>query len=301
MQLEPNITAEPSTTTEPSGTATGDVDASVSTSGSRARRALDPVRSWLFGGPAIRLLRQSIGLVLVVVVWQLGARTWLGATTPAPTDVVDAGWQLATSGELWHHLAASTRRVAIGLAIGITIGTLLGVAAGLVRVAEDLINAPVQVLRMMPAVALVPVFIIWFGIDDVFKIALIIVAPIFPMYVNVFAGIRSVDQKLIEAAESLNLTRFELMRFILLPGALPQTFVGLRQALGIGWLVLVVAEMQTTTVGLGFVMNDAKEYLRTDQIFLVLVIYAVLGLVTDFAVRLLEKRFLRWRNGFEGR
>ena len=154
---------------------------------------------------------------------------------------------------------------------------------------------------MMPAVALVPVFIIWFGIDDVFKIALIIVAPIFPMYVNVFAGIRSVDQKLIEAAESLNLNRFELMRFILLPGALPQAFVGLRQALGIGWLVLVVAEMQTTPVGLGYLMNDAKEYLRTDQIFLVLVIYAILGLLTDLAVRLLEKRFLSWRNGFAGR
>lgn len=249
----------------------------------------------------IRLLRQSSGLIVVVFVWQLGARAWLGATTPAPTEVLSAGWELTRTGEIWQHLAASTRRVAIGLAIGITIGTLLGVAAGLARVAEDFINAPVQVLRMMPAVALVPVFIIWFGIDDVFKIALIIVAPIFPMYVNVFAGIRSVDQKLIEAAESLNLNRFELMRFILLPGALPQAFVGLRQALGIGWLVLVVAEMQTTPVGLGYLMNDAKEYLRTDQIFLVLVIYAILGLLTDLAVRLLEKRFLSWRNGFAGR
>ncbi|MDL9936869.1 ABC transporter permease [Gordonia sp. ABSL1-1] len=250
---------------------------------------------------SLRLLRRSLGLILVVVIWQLGARSWLGPTTPAPTEVLDAGWELIRTGELAEHLAASTRRVGIGLAIGLTTGLLLGLAAGLIRVAEDLINAPVQVLRMMPAVALVPVFIIWFGIDDTFKIALIAIAPIFPMYINVFAGIRNVDKKLIEAAESLDLTRWEMLRYILLPGALPQTFVGLRQALGIGWLVLVVAEMQTTTVGLGFLMNDAKEYLRTDQIFLVLVVYAILGLVTDLAVRLLEKRFLGWRNGFEGR
>jgi len=240
-------------------------------------------------------------LILVVGIWQLGARDWLGATTPAPTEVVAAGWDLIKTGELWTHLAASGRRVAIGLAVGIGIGAVLGALAGLFKVAEDLVNAPVQVLRMMPAVALVPVFIIWFGIGDSFKIALIIVAPIFPIYLNVVAGIRGVDQKLIEAAESLELSRFELIRYVVLPGALPQIFVGLRQALGIGWLVLVVAEMQTTPVGLGFLMNDAKEYLRTDQIFLVLVIYAFLGLATDFAVRLLERRFLSWRNGFEGR
>ncbi len=250
---------------------------------------------------ATRTLRQSIGLILVVVIWQLGARGWLGATTPAPTEVVEAGWELVSTGELWTHLAASGRRVAIGLAIGIAIGAVLGAAAGLFKVAEDLVNAPVQVLRMMPAVALVPVFIIWFGIGDSFKIALIIVAPIFPIYLNFLAGIRGVDQKLIEAAESLELTRVELVRYVVLPGALPQIFVGLRQALGIGWLVLVVAEMQTTPVGLGFLMNDAKEYLRTDQIFLVLVIYAVLGLLTDIGVRILERRFLSWRNGFEGR
>ncbi|MEZ0364646.1 ABC transporter permease [Mycobacterium sp. pUA109] len=241
-----------------------------------------------------------MGLAVVIVVWQLGARSWLGTTTPAPTEVVHAGWELARTGELWTHLAASTRRVALGLAIGITVGVILGAAAGLLRVAEDLINAPVQALRMMPAVALVPVFIIWFGIDDKFKIALILVAPIFPMYLHVLSGIRGVDQRLVEAAVSLDLSRWELIRYVMLPGALPQILVGLRQALGIGWLVLVVAEMQTTPVGLGFLMNDAKEYLRTDQIFLVLVIYAVLGLFTDLFVRGLDKRFLSWRNGFEG-
>lgn len=283
----------------PAGVATarssaGD-DVRTGATGVPAARALVP-------GPRVtRLARQSIGLVLVVVIWQLGARGWLGATTPAPTEVVAAGWELISTGELWQHLAASARRVAIGLSIGIAIGTLLGIAAGTMRVAEDLVNAPIQALRMMPAVALVPVFIIWFGIGDTFKIALILVAPIFPMYINVFAGIRNVDRKLIEAAQSLHLTRFETLRYIILPGALPQTLVGLRQALGIGWLVLVVAEMQTTPVGLGFLMNDAKEYLRTDQIFLVLVIYAILGLLTDAAVRLLERRLLAWRNGFEGR
>ncbi|MCH5644806.1 ABC transporter permease [Gordonia sp. ABSL49_1] len=293
LQLDKRVTASP---TAASGSARQPATAPTT---SPARTA-HPVRRLLPSGRAARVFRQSVGLVLVVVIWQLGARSWLGPTTPAPTEVINAGADLIRTGELWHHLAASTRRVAIGLAIGITIGVVLGAAAGTVRIAEDLVNAPIQVLRMMPAVALVPVFIIWFGIDDTFKIALIIVAPIFPMYVNVFAGIRNVDHKLIEAAHSLDLTRAEMLRFIVLPGALPQTFVGLRQALGIGWLVLVVAEMQTTTVGLGFVMNDAKEYLRTDQIFLVLVIYAVLGLLTDTAVKLLEHRFLSWRNGFQG-
>jgi len=259
-----------------------------------------PTRSAVALRRAADLARKSAGLVLVLVVWQLGARGWLGATTPAPTEVVEAGWDLIASGELWRHLGASASRVATGLAIGIGAGLLLGVLAGLFRVGEDLINAPVQALRMLPALALLPVFIIWFGIGDSFKIALIAVAPIFPIYLNVFAGIRSVDRRLVEAGESLGLNRFELTTRIILPGALPQIFVGLRQALGIGWLALVVAEMQTTPVGLGFLMNDAKEFLRTDQIFLVLVIYAVLGLLSDLVVRLLERRFLSWRTGFEG-
>ncbi|WP_439029852.1 ABC transporter permease [Gordonia terrae] len=292
LSAPPGASAGP---TVPGATATVPVGAEP------ARAARRPRRWPVSRHTLTRTLRQSIGLVLVVAIWQLGARGWLGATTPAPTEVVSAGWELIRTGEIWTHLAASGRRVAIGLAVGIAIGAILGAAAGLFKVAEDLVNAPVQVLRMMPAVALVPVFIIWFGIGDSFKIALIIVAPIFPIYLNFLAGIRGVDQKLIEAAESLELTRFELVRYVVLPGALPQIFVGLRQALGIGWLVLVVAEMQTTPVGLGFLMNDAKEYLRTDQIFLVLVIYAILGLITDVAVRMLERRFLSWRNGFEGR
>ncbi|MEU2251792.1 ABC transporter permease [Nocardia xishanensis] len=259
-----------------------------------------PERSGALTRRAFGVARKSSGLVLLLILWQLGARSWLGVTTPAPTEVLEAGWELVRSGELWEHLAASARRVALGLALGISIGLVLGAAAGLLRVAEDLINAPVQALRMLPALALLPVFIIWFGIGDSFKIALITVAPIFPIYLNVFAGIRSVDRRLVEAAESLGLGRFELTWRIILPGALPQIFVGLRQALGIGWLALVVAEMQTTPVGLGFLMNDAKEFLRTDQIFLVLVIYAVLGLLSDLVVRLLERRFLSWRTGFEG-
>lgn len=264
---------------------------------------LAPVEPSAFATTARRLVhiaRKSSGLVLVLLIWQLGARSWLGVTTPAPVEVLDAGRELILSGELWQHLAASSRRVAVGLSIGIAIGLALGAAAGLFRLAEDLVNGPLQALRMLPTLALVPVFIIWFGIGDEFKIALIIVAPIFPIYLNVLAGIRGVDRRLVEAAESLGLNRFQLTTKIILPGALPQILVGLRQALGLGWLTLVVAEMQTTPVGLGFLMNDAKEFLRTDQIFLVLVIYAVLGLLTDLFVRALERRFLSWRTGFEG-
>ncbi|WP_454197539.1 ABC transporter permease [Nocardia sp. Marseille-Q1738] len=277
LQLDPTTSAPPSPSIEPI----------IDPPTPLARRALG-------------LARASSGLLIALAIWQLGARSWLGPTTPAPTEVLEAGWELIRSGELWQHLAASARRVAVGLAIGIGLGLFFGVAAGLFRIAEDLVNGPLQALRMLPTLALVPVFIIWFGIGDSFKIALVIVAPIFPIYLNVLAGIRGVDRRLVEAAESLGLNRFELTTKIILPGALPQIFVGLRQALGIGWLTLVVAEMQTTPVGLGFLMNDAKEFLRTDQIFLVLVIYAILGLLTDVFVRLLERRFLSWRTGFEG-
>jgi sulfonate transport system permease protein len=246
-------------------------------------------------------VRRVSGLIAILILWQVGATAgWLGTTTPSPTDVVNAARELIGSGELAHHLGVSLTRVAKGLAIGLTVGLLLGLAAGLLRLAEELVDAPIQSLRMLPHLALVPIFIIWFGIGETSKIALIAIGPIFPLYLNVLHGIRGVDERIVESARSCGVGRLGLIFRVILPGALPQILVGLRQALGLGWLSLVVAEQTATTSGVGFLMNDAREFLRTDVIFVVLVIYALLGLATDLFVRLIERRALAWRRGFAG-
>ncbi len=250
---------------------------------------------------ALTPVRRVTGLVAVLVLWQVGATFgWLGSTTPSPAEVVRAAGELIGNGDLAHHLGVSLTRVAKGLAIGLSIGLVLGLAAGLLRLAEDLVDAPIQALRMLPHLALVPIFIIWFGIGETSKIALIAIGPIFPLYLNVLHGIRGVDERIVESARSCGVGRFGLIRRVILPGALPQILVGLRQALGIGWLTLVVAEQTATTSGIGFLMNDAREFLRTDVIFVVLVLYALLGLATDLSVRIVERRALAWRRGFSG-
>lgn len=245
--------------------------------------------------------RRLSGLVAVLLFWQAaGSAGWLGTTTPSPVEVYHAAVELIRSGELAHHLGVSLTRVAKGLALGLTAGLVLGLAAGLARLAEDVVDAPIQALRMLPHLALVPIFIIWFGIGETSKIALITIGPIFPLYLNVLHGIRGVDERIVESARSCGVGRWGLIGRVILPGALPQILVGLRQALGIGWLSLVVAEQTATTSGVGFLMNDAREFLRTDVIFVVLVIYALLGLATDLFVRAVEHRALAWRRGFAG-
>ncbi len=266
----------------------------------RGRDAPAALGRW--GRKALSRARRLAGLAVIVAAWQITAsRGLLGPTTPPPTQVVSAALELIRSGALPHHLLTSLGRVAKGLAIGVPAGLVLGLAAGLVRLAEDIIDAPVQALRMLPHLALVPVFIIWFGIGETGKIALIAIGPIFPLYLNVFHGIRGVDRRIVEAAGSCGLRGLGLIRRVVLPGALPQILVGLRQALGIGWLSLVVAEQTATTAGIGFLVTDAKEFLRTDVVFVVLVVYALLGLASDLAVRAVETRALAWRRGLVAR
>jgi sulfonate transport system permease protein len=253
------------------------------------------------GRALLRHLRRLSGLVVIVAAWQLlAAHGDLGSQTPTPGQVALAGWDLLRSGELVQNLAVSVVRVAKGLAVGLSVGLALGLLAGFTRVGEDIVDAPVQALRMLPAVALAPIFIIWFGLGDLSKVALIAFAPMFPLYLNVLGGIRGVDNRLVESARSCGLGTWGLIRRVILPGALPQIFVGLRQSLGVAWIVLVVAEQTATTSGLGVIINDAKEFLHIDVMFVVVVVYALLGLATDALVRLLERRFLAWRRGYAG-
>jgi sulfonate transport system permease protein len=245
--------------------------------------------------------RRLSGLLAVLLFWQYAAtRGWVGTHLPSPAQVWDAAFELVRTGQLQTNLWASLQRVAKGLAFGLGFGLVLGLAAGLVKSIEDVVDPPMQALRMIPHLALVPAFIVWFGIGETSKVALILIGPLFPMYLNVVHGIRGVDNRLVEAAKSFGLGRTALIGKVIRPGALPQIFVGLRQALGIAWLSLVVAEQSAAPKGIGTLMSDARDSMRMDVIFVLLILYAVLGLVTDAFVRVLEHRALGWRQGFAG-
>ncbi|MXQ66012.1 ABC transporter permease subunit [Actinomadura rayongensis] len=268
----------------------------------RPARTAAPARSAAAARTALRRARKVSGLVVVLVLWEAGARAgWLGSTTPALSQVLDRGAEMIGSGELASNLGVSLLRVLKGLAIGLPLGLGLGLLAGLLRVGEDIVDAPVQALRMLPHLALVPLFIIWFGIGETSKVGLIAVGVVFPLYINVFHGIRGVDERLVESARSCGLGRLGLIRRVILPGALPQILVGLRQSLGLAWLTLVVVEQSATSAGIGFVINQATQFLRMDTVFVVLVVYALLGVGTDLLVRGIERRALAWRRGLVAR
>ncbi|WP_424813408.1 ABC transporter permease [Roseococcus sp. YIM B11640] len=242
-------------------------------------------------------LRRFIVPILLVVLWQAAAEAGLVSTRllAPPSAIATAAWDLTISGELPYHLLVSLQRVAIGLAIAITAGVSLGLIAGLSKLGEDAVDATLQMLRALPFLALVPLFILWLGIGEATKIALVALGATFPIYLTLFGGIRGVDPKLLEAGRILGLDRAGLIRHIVLPGALPQALVGLRYALGTAWLSLVVGEQINATAGIGFLVMDAREFLRTDIILVGLLVYALLGLGADQLVRLIERRALAWR------
>jgi sulfonate transport system permease protein len=246
------------------------------------------------------LARRAAVPVGLVALWQAGSSLGAipAATLASPVHVASAGWELIRSGELADHLAVSLRRAAIGLVVGGLVGLVLGTVAGLSRRGEELVDATMQMLRTIPFLALVPLFILWFGIGEASKVAVVAFGSAFPMYLNTYAGIRGVDAKLVESARVLGLGRWAMVRRVVLPGALPSILVGLRYALGIAVIALVVAEQINATTGIGAMMSEAREFLRTDVIVVGLVVYSLLGLVADLAVRFLERRLLGWRQSF---
>jgi sulfonate transport system permease protein len=179
-------------------------------------------------------------------------------------------------------------------------GSALALISGLSRIGEYAIDAPMQMLRTLPVLAMIPFFILWFGIGELPKVALIAVAATFPIYLTLYAGIRGVDTKLIEVAKVINLSRASLIWHVILPAALPSGLVGLRYAIGVSWLILVVVEQINATSGIGYLMNDARDFMRTDIMLVGLLIYATLGLVVDIIVRFLERHLLAWRPSLLG-
>ncbi|MER5252323.1 MULTISPECIES: ABC transporter permease [unclassified Streptomyces] len=250
-----------------------------------------------------RWLRRTSGPLALLTLWQLLSST--GVLTKdilaSPGTIAGVARDLLSDGSLTSAMGVSLQRVAVGLLLGTVVGTALALVSGLFRVGEDLVDASVQMLRTVPFVGLIPLFIIWFGIGEAPKVAIITLGVSFPLYLNVYAGIRGVDSQLIEAGESLGLSRWGLVRHVILPGALPGAMTGLRYSLGIAWLALVFAEQINADSGIGFLMVQARDFLRTDVIVVCLIVYAFLGLIADFIVRTLERLLLQWRPTFTGR
>lgn len=250
-----------------------------------------------------RWLRRTTGPVLLLALWQLLSATGAlsGDVLASPGTIARVAGDLIEDGSLTSAMSVSLQRVAVGLLLGTLVGTGLALVSGLFRIGEDLVDASVQMLRTVPFVGLIPLFIIWFGIGEAPKVAIITLGVSFPLYLNVYAGIRGVDSQLIEAGESLGLSRWGLVRHVILPGALPGAMTGLRYSLGIAWLALVFAEQINADSGIGFLMVQARDFLRTDVIVVCLIVYAFLGLLADFVVRTLERLLLQWRPTFTGR
>ncbi|GGS22456.1 sulfonate ABC transporter permease [Streptomyces aureoverticillatus] len=250
-----------------------------------------------------RWLRRTTGPLLLLGLWQLLSTTGVltSDVLASPETIARVAGNLIEDGSLTSAMGVSLQRVAIGLLLGTLVGTGLALVSGLFRIGEDLVDASVQMLRTVPFVGLIPLFIIWFGIGEAPKVAIITLGVSFPLYLNVYAGIRGVDSQLIEAGESLGLSRWGLVRHVILPGALPGAMTGLRYSLGIAWLALVFAEQINADAGIGFLMVQARDFLRTDVIVVCLIVYAFLGLLADFVVRTLERLLLQWRPTFTGR
>lgn len=243
--------------------------------------------------PASRL----IGPALVLVLWAIASAAGRldPGFIPAPWTVLRTGARLWTDGTLPSDILTSLRRAALGFALGLTGGVVLALLSGLSRTGEALIDGTVQLNRAVPTLGLIPLFILWLGIGETFKVAIIAIVVYIPIYLNLHSALSGIDSRFVELAEVLGLGRPTFIRRIVIPGALPGFFVGLRLGVTGSWLSLVVLEQINATSGLGYLMFQAQNYGQTDVIILGLLIYGVFGLVSDTAVRLIERRVLSWR------
>jgi sulfonate transport system permease protein len=255
-----------------------------------------PVAGW-FAVRRWTLIRVSSPIVLLLI-WQLGSAIGVipQDVLPAPSLIADAGVELIVNGQLADALGVSGLRVVEGMLLGGTVGVALGIAVGLSRWFEATVDPPMQMLRALPHLGLIPLFIVWFGIGELPKVLLVALGVSFPLYLNTFSAIRQVDPKLFETAQVLGFSFWQRLRTIIVPSAAPQILVGLRQSLAIAWLTLIVAEQINADKGIGYLINNARDFLRIDIIIFGLIVYALLGILTDAIVRVFERRALRYRS-----
>ncbi|MCC2336734.1 ABC transporter permease, partial [Cellulomonas wangsupingiae] len=266
----------------------------------RARRTARPGRRL---GPG-RPLRGGtlIGLGALLAVWSVGSAVGLidQRTLSAPWTVVTTAADLVADGRLQEHLAVSAGRALSGLALGVLAGTVLAVVAGLSRWGEALVDGPVQVKRAIPSLALLPLLILWLGIGETMKVVTILLGVLIPVYIHTHNGLRTIDARYVELAETVGLTRWGFLTRVVLPGALPGFLLGLRFAVTGCWLALVVVEQINGTAGIGYMMELARTYGQTDVIVVGLVLYGILGYGSDLLVRLVQRRALSWRRTLAG-
>ncbi|MEV6975376.1 ABC transporter permease [Kitasatospora sp. NPDC093806] len=251
---------------------------------------------------ALALILRTLGPLALLGGWALASAT--GALTQdvlaSPAQVAEAVGELWGNGQLADALTVSLTRAGLGLLLGASTGLVLGVVTGFFRLGEELLDSAVQVLRTVPFLALVPLFMVWFGITETAKIALIGVATSFPMYVSTSGGVRNTDRKLIEAMRSFGLGRWAIVRTVVLPGALPALLSGLRLSMTLSVIALIAAEEINSTEGIGYLMAQAQNYSRTDVLAVCILIYGLLGLTADGVVRLLERFLMPWRKATQG-
>jgi sulfonate transport system permease protein len=259
-----------------------------------ARRARG--KSSTASGTSTERLLPFLVPVLIVAVWQIAASAgWISSRImPSPADVMVALWQTTISGQLPRDIVVSAGRALAGLFVGGSIGFLLGIANGVSRLSERLTDTTLQMLRTIPHLAMIPLVILWFGIGEESKLFLTSLGVLFPVYLNTYHGVRNVDRDLIEMGRVYGMSNWTLFRKVIFPGALPSIFVGLRYALGIMWLTLIVSESIAASSGIGHMANNAREFMMTDVVVLSLMIYAVLGKLADVFARAMERRALRW-------
>lgn len=238
--------------------------------------------------------------IAILASWEIAARVgWLSSRIlPEPFAVLKAGVALAATGELWQHVKVSSLRALTGFAIGGGLGLLLGLLTGSFRKVEIVLDTTLQMIRNIPPLSLIPLVILWFGIDEMAKLFLISLGVFFSVYINTFHGIRSVDPALIEMGKSYGLKGWSLYREVILPGALSSILVGVRYALGFMWVILIVAETISAQAGIGYMTMNAREFLQTDVVLLGILLYAVLGKLADVAARLLERHWLQWNTSY---
>jgi sulfonate transport system permease protein len=249
-------------------------------------------------GPGKRIpYGRVLGPVLILAVWSAASAT--GVLDPrlvsAPWTVIDEAYQLTRTGELQSDFLISAERALTGLGIGVVVGTALAVAAGLSRVGDAVVDGAMQVKRAIPALALIPLMILWLGIGEEMKIVTIALFVLVPVYINTYAGLVGIDSRYVELAEVIGLNRWQFIRKVVVPGALPGWFTGLRLGVTGSWLALIVVEQINATSGIGYMMFQAQENGQTDVILVGLLVYGLFGFVTDAVVRLLERRALSWR------
>ncbi|NMO94897.1 ABC transporter permease [Paenibacillus lemnae] len=240
--------------------------------------------------------------VFILVIWQAAGMLGLISETllPTPTAIAKSGWELTVSGELWGHVQVSVRRAALGFLLGGSLGLGLGLLTGMFNRVEQTVDPSVQMLRMIPHLAITPLFILWFGFGEMSKILLIAKGAFFPLYVNTFLGIRSADSKLFDVARILEFSRWKQVTRLIIPASLPNMLLGLRLSLGVSWLGLVVAELMGSSEGIGYLIMDARQFSQTSIVFVGIIIFAVVGKATDSFVRYLERKLLKWRDAYTG-